>query len=64
MLASTTCGLAPKRSVIHLTVGSRGRVYNQLTSPSAKKFLERSASRGLTPASLQTSCVMEVIGTS
>ena len=32
--------------------------------PSAKKFLERSASLGLTPASLHTSWVMEVIGTS
>ena len=30
--------------------------------PSAKKFLERSASLGLTPASLHTSWVMEVIG--
>ena len=41
-----------------------GRVYSQLTSPRAKKFLERSASRGLTPASLETSVVIEVIGTS
>ena len=41
-----------------------GLVKSQVTSPSAKKFLERSASRGLTPASLQTSLVIEVIGTS
>ncbi len=32
--------------------------------PRAKKFFDRSASRGLTPASLQTSWVMEVMGTS
>ena len=64
MLASATRGLPPNRSAIHSTVGSIGRVYIQLMRPRAKKFLERSASRGLTPASLQTSWVMEVIGTS
>ena len=41
-----------------------GRVYNQLMSPRAKKFLDRSASRGLTPVSFDTSVVIEVIGTS
>ncbi len=64
MLASATSGLLPKRCVIHSMVGSTGRVYIQLIRPRAKKFLERSASRGLTPASLQTSWVMEVMGTS
>ena len=33
-------------------------------SPRAKKFLERSASRGLTPISLDDSVVIEVMGTS
>ena len=43
--------------------GSVGRVYIQQISPSAKKFFERSASRGLAPVSLVASIVMLVIGT-
>ena len=44
-------------------VGSTGRVYIQEMSPSAKKFFERSASRGFTPRSLHDSSVRLVIGT-
>ena len=40
-----------------------GRVYIHDTSPRAKKFFERSASRGLTPSGAQTSLVSDVIGT-
>jgi len=45
-------------------VGSLGRVYIQLISPSAKKFFERSASRGFTPSGATASLVSEVIGIS
>ena len=38
---------------IHSTIGSVGRVYIQQMRPSAKKFFERSASRGLTPERLR-----------
>ena len=41
----------PNRSSIHSTIGSIGRVYIQTIRPSAKKFFERSASRGLAPGS-------------
>ena len=44
--------------------GSVGRVYIQQIRPSAKKFFERSASRGFTPSGLVASTVIEVIGTS
>ena len=50
-------------SSIHSSVGSIGRVYMNDTSPRAKKFLERSASRGLTPSGSQASLVSDVIGT-
>ena len=59
-----TSGLPAYFSLIQSMVGSMGRVYSQLIRPRAKKFLDRSASRGLTPASLDTSVVIEVIGTS
>ena len=45
-------------------VDSTGRVYIHEITPSAKKFFERSASRGLAPVSLVASMVSEVIGTS
>ena len=48
---------------IHSMVASTGRVYIHDTRPSAKKFLERSASRGLTPSSFVASSVIVVIGT-
>ena len=50
-------------SSIHVSTGSVGRVYIQQINPSAKKFLERSASRGFAPVSLVASTVMLVIGT-
>ena len=64
VLASATIGVLPKRLWIHCSVGSVGRVYSQLMRPRAKKFLERSASRGLVPDGLTASRVSEVIGTS
>ena len=64
MLASATWGLATKRRVIHSSVGSTGRVYIQEMTPRAKKFLDRSASRGLTPSGVTAPLVSEVIGTS
>ena len=48
---------------IHSIVGSTGRVYIHEMRPSAKKFLERSASRGFTPSSFVASSVIDVIGT-
>ena len=39
-------------------------MYIQQMSPSAKKFFERSASRGFTPSGFVASTVIEVIGTS
>ena len=39
-----------------------GRLKSHDTRPSAKKFLERSASRGFTPRCLQTCFVRSVIG--
>ena len=63
-LASMIRGLPAYFSSIQPMVASMGRVYSQLMSPRAKKFFERSASRGLTPASRQTSVVIDVIGTS
>ncbi len=62
--AAATCGVLAKRSSIQVSVGSSGRVYIQLTRPSAKKFFDRSASRGLTPSGATASLVSEVIGTS
>src|SRR5215210_396711 len=44
-------------------MGSIGRVYIQESSPSAKKFFDRSASLGFTPRSLVDSSVIDVIGT-
>src|SRR6476469_5909162 len=63
MLASRTCGREENFDSIHSTVGSTGRVYIHEMSPRAKKFFERSASRGLTPSSLHASSVRLVIGT-
>ncbi len=63
-LAAATCGLDPNFSSIHVRVGSDGRVYIQLMRPSAKKFLDRSASRGFTPSGATASLVSEVMGTS
>src|SRR4029078_986430 len=63
MLASRTCGREENFDSIHSTVGSTGRVYIHEMRPSAKKFFDRSASRGLTPSSLHASSVSEVIGT-
>ena len=54
----------PKRCAIHSRVGSGGRLYIQLTSPRAKKFFERSASRALVPLGFTASMVSEVMGTS
>ena len=51
------------RSSIHSSVASIGREYMKLTRPSAKKFFERSASRGFTPRGTVASLVSEVIGT-
>ena len=53
------------RSASRSTRSSRsvGRVYIHDTRPRAKKFFERSASRGLTPSGAQTSLVSDVIGT-
>ena len=48
---------------IHSIVGSTGRVYIHEMRPRAKKFFERSASRGFTPSSLHASSVIVVIGT-
>ena len=45
-------------------MGSTGRVYIHDTSPSAKKFFDRSASRGLTPNGVTAPLVSAVIGTS
>src|SRR5688500_2431480 len=63
-LASRTTSLLAKRFVIQSHTGSTGREYIHDTTPRAKKFLDRSASRGLAPVSLAASSVIEVIGTS
>src|ERR1035437_8282848 len=63
-LASITRNLPSYFDLIHSAVASMGWVQSQQMSPSAKKFLERSASRGFTPASLDTSVVIDVIGIS
>ena len=64
MLASRTCGLALNFCSIHVSVGSTGRVYIHDTRPRAKKFFDRSASRGFTPSGSTAPCVRLVIGTS
>src|SRR5262245_20147448 len=64
VLASATSGRATKRRVIHSSVGSTGRVYIHEMRPRAKKFLDRSASRGLTPSGVTAPFVREVMGTS
>ena len=56
--------LLAKRFATHSIVGSGGRLYIQLTSPRAKKFFERSASRAFVPLGLTASKVSDVIGTS
>src|ERR1017187_2884470 len=62
-LAARTVSRLAYFSSIHLTVGSVGRVYIQDRRPRAKKFLDRSASRGLTPRGLVASRVIDVMGT-
>ncbi len=62
-LAPATSSSLPKRCWIHSSVASVGRVYIHDTSPRAKKFFERSASRGLTPSGAEASLVSDVIGT-
>src|SRR5690606_37064677 len=55
-----------RRAELHGETGQRhpqGQVYVNDTSGSAKKFFERSASRGFTPSGAQTSLVRLVIGT-
>ena len=64
MLASATTGRAPNFCWIHSIVDSTGRVYIHEITPSAKKFFDRSASRGLAPVGLAASSVRLVIGTS
>jgi len=64
VFASSTSARLAKRALIQSINGSVGRLYIQEMSPSAKKFFERSASRGLTPSGLVASIVIEVIGTS
>ncbi len=63
-LAAATSGLDPKRLSIQSRVGWIGRVYIQDTNPRAKKFFERSASRGLTPRCSTEPRVRLVMGTS
>ncbi len=64
MLAAMTCSRPSNLVLIQSSVGCSGRVYIQLSRPRAKKFFERSASRGLTPRSDTDSLVIEVMGTS
>ena len=64
MFASSTSVRLAKRALIHSISGSVGRSYIHEIRPSAKKFFERSASRGFTPSGLVASTVIEVIGTS
>ena len=51
-------------SSIHSSVGSVGREYSHEIRPRAKKFFDRSASRGFTPSGTVASFVSDVIGTS
>src|SRR5579875_4192796 len=64
VLASRTISLLAKRLCSHSSVGSPGRPYIHDTSPKAKKFLERSASRALVPLGFTACMVSEVIGIS
>src|SRR3954454_13026267 len=59
-----TWSFLANRSLIHCSVPSTGREYSHEMRPSAKKFLDRSASRGLTPRLAVACWVSEVIGTS
>src|SRR6185312_15496191 len=61
--ASTYCGFLANFSRIHRSVGSRLRSYIQYTRPSAKKFLQRSASRVLNLHSATAARVIFVTGT-
>ena len=63
VLAAATWGLPANFSVIQSRVGSIGRVYIHEITPRAKKFLDRSASRGFTSRSAQACLVRLVIGT-
>ena len=64
MLAAATSGLRSNFSSIQEMVVSSGRLKSQASNPRAKKFLERSTSRPLTPLSLTASLVRVSIGTS
>ena len=64
MLASRTWGLLLNFASIQRSVSSTGRVYIHDTRPSAKKFFERSASRGFTPSGSTARRVRLDIGTS
>ena len=58
-----TSSFLAKRSSIQAIVSSTGRVYIQLMRPSAKKFFERSASRGFTPSGFVASTVIVNVDT-
>ena len=63
-MASRTGGLSSNFFSIQSTLGSVGRPYIQETSPSAKRFLQRAASRAVMPSiSSVARTVIEVIGT-
>ncbi len=65
MLASTISGRFANFVVMNSIVRSVGRWYSHDISPSAKKFFERSASRGVTPSiPFRAPTVMEVSATS
>ena len=60
-LACAISGRLPNLRSMNASVPSVGRLYIQLISPSAKKFFERSASRGVIPAiPFSPSTVIEV----
>ena len=61
-MAAITVSRPANLPSIQSEVGLVGREYSHDTSPSAKKFLERSASRGLTPRSWQARLVRSVMG--
>ena len=63
-MASRTGGLSSNFFSTQLIVGRVGRPYIQETSPSAKRFLQRAASRAVIPSmSSVARTVMLVIGT-
>ena len=63
-MASRTGGSSSNFFAIQSTLGSVGRPYMNDTSPSAKRFLQRAASRGVMPSMPSVArTVMLVIGT-